>query len=179
MLLLYVQHKLFNLEGDDLVDLAVSLCMFTKRIVIQKRVENVQLGVESYQKKLNISMSQADFLSMSCKESYTTNYDPKGVVYLDSSDNKRLLRADELYKFSDGTLQSVRETLRHRLLNFKVGYKKDMPKRKWIDKDQNRTEVMVNLIDKQLRGRRIMQSLERLVGERNVETDYRLLTRIE
>nr|GEV00540.1 retrovirus-related Pol polyprotein from transposon TNT 1-94 [Tanacetum cinerariifolium] len=48
MLLLHVQNKLLNLDGDDIVDLAIALHMFTRRIVIQKRVEDVQLGVESY-----------------------------------------------------------------------------------------------------------------------------------
>nr|GEW44235.1 hypothetical protein [Tanacetum cinerariifolium] len=41
MLLLVVQHKLFHLNGDTIIDLAVALRMFTKRIVIQKRVEDV------------------------------------------------------------------------------------------------------------------------------------------
>ncbi|GJT29147.1 hypothetical protein Tco_0909422 [Tanacetum coccineum] len=44
MLLLHVQNKLFNLEGDVIVDLAVALRMFTRRIVIQKRVKDLQLG---------------------------------------------------------------------------------------------------------------------------------------
>ncbi|GJU32856.1 hypothetical protein Tco_1176445 [Tanacetum coccineum] len=44
MLLLIVQHNLFNLNGDAIVNLAVTLRMFTRRIVIQKRVEDVQLG---------------------------------------------------------------------------------------------------------------------------------------
>ncbi|GKF92527.1 hypothetical protein Tco_0279246, partial [Tanacetum coccineum] len=51
MLLLHVQNKLFNLDGDDIVDLAVALRMFTRRIVIQKRVEDVQLGVETIARK--------------------------------------------------------------------------------------------------------------------------------
>ncbi|GJY60629.1 hypothetical protein Tco_0461286 [Tanacetum coccineum] len=55
MLLLVVQNKLFNLEGYEIIDLAVALRMYTRRIVMQKRVEDLQLGVESYQKKLNIS----------------------------------------------------------------------------------------------------------------------------
>nr|GEV94706.1 hypothetical protein [Tanacetum cinerariifolium] len=55
MLLLYVHNKLFNLDGDDIVELVVALRMFTRRIIIQKRVEDVQLSVESYQKKLNIT----------------------------------------------------------------------------------------------------------------------------
>ncbi|GJR51876.1 hypothetical protein Tco_1402397, partial [Tanacetum coccineum] len=36
-------------------DLNVALRMFTRRVVDQKRVEDLQLGVESYQKKLNIT----------------------------------------------------------------------------------------------------------------------------
>ncbi|GJT72460.1 hypothetical protein Tco_1031746 [Tanacetum coccineum] len=130
----------------------------------KKRVEDVHLGIESYQKKLNITKPQKDFHGISSKESYTTSYDPKGVVYLDSRECKRLMRADEFYKFFDRTLQSVRDTLHYRLLNFMLGYNKYMPRRKWTDKDQNQTDIIVNLIDKQLMERRIMRSLERLVG---------------
>ncbi|GKA73590.1 hypothetical protein Tco_0779892 [Tanacetum coccineum] len=54
MLLLVVQNRLFNLEVMSL-HFAAALRMFTRRVVIQKRVEDLQLGVESYQKKLNIS----------------------------------------------------------------------------------------------------------------------------
>ncbi|GJX95888.1 hypothetical protein Tco_0351686 [Tanacetum coccineum] len=54
MLLLVVQNRLFNLKGEDIMHLAAALRMFTRRIVIQNRVEDLQLGVESYQKKLNI-----------------------------------------------------------------------------------------------------------------------------
>ncbi|GJT33593.1 hypothetical protein Tco_1143580 [Tanacetum coccineum] len=53
MLLFHVQNKLFNLLGDDIVDLVNALRMFTQSLVIKKRVKDVQLGVESYQKKLN------------------------------------------------------------------------------------------------------------------------------
>ncbi|GJZ54399.1 hypothetical protein Tco_0609284 [Tanacetum coccineum] len=146
MLLLVVQHKLFHLEGDIIVDLAVALRMFTRRIVIKKRVEDVQLGVER-------------------------------VVYEDLSKQKRLMRADELYKFSDRTLKSVRDTLHHMLLNFKLGYNKDMPRRKWSDTDKRRPGIRVKLIDEKLLERRIMQNLERLVGVRELEMDYRLMQR--
>ncbi|GJX36903.1 hypothetical protein Tco_0248460 [Tanacetum coccineum] len=55
MLLLVVQNGLLNLKDRDIMHLATALHMFTRRIVIQKRVEDLQLKVESYQKKLNIS----------------------------------------------------------------------------------------------------------------------------
>nr|GEV58961.1 hypothetical protein [Tanacetum cinerariifolium] len=55
MLTLLVQKKLFNLDIDDRYDLGVALRMFTRRIVILHRVEDLQLGVESHQKNLNIN----------------------------------------------------------------------------------------------------------------------------
>ncbi|GJZ02876.1 hypothetical protein Tco_0520837 [Tanacetum coccineum] len=48
MLLLLVQKKLSNLDVDDRYDLGVALRMFTRCIVILHRVEDLQLGVESY-----------------------------------------------------------------------------------------------------------------------------------
>ncbi|GJV45132.1 hypothetical protein Tco_1429668 [Tanacetum coccineum] len=55
MLLLVVQNRLTNLSGDDVADFAIALRMFTRSLVIQKRVEDLQLGVESYQKKINVT----------------------------------------------------------------------------------------------------------------------------
>ncbi|GJY41441.1 hypothetical protein Tco_0428711 [Tanacetum coccineum] len=177
MLLLHVQNKLFNLPFNDIVDLVIALRMFTRSLVIKKRVEDVQLGVESYHKKLNITKPQTTFDGISYKEQYTTTYDPEGVVYLNKRKRKRLMRADELYKFCDGKLKFVRKILNERLQNFVLGYNKDMPKRKWTNKDQIRTHTMVKKIDNLLLERQIMRSLEGLVGERNIETDKRLLLR--
>ncbi|GJT81798.1 hypothetical protein Tco_1056140 [Tanacetum coccineum] len=55
MLLLLVQQRLTNLTINERYDLNVALHMFTRRIVIQRRVEDLQLGVKSYQKKLNLT----------------------------------------------------------------------------------------------------------------------------
>ncbi|GKG64903.1 hypothetical protein Tco_0665777, partial [Tanacetum coccineum] len=41
--------------GIDIVDLAVALRMFSRSLIVKQRVEDVQIGVESYQKKLNIT----------------------------------------------------------------------------------------------------------------------------
>nr|GEX48836.1 Gag-Pol polyprotein [Tanacetum cinerariifolium] len=71
------------------------------RIVIQKRVEDVQLGVESYQDKLNITPPQKEFPRISGKDPYTTSYDLNGVVNLNLRKCKRLIRADQLYQFYD------------------------------------------------------------------------------
>ncbi|GKA97199.1 ribonuclease H-like domain-containing protein [Tanacetum coccineum] len=54
-LLLLVQGKVTNLNVEERIAFNVSLRMFTRRVVIQRRVEDLQLGVESYQKKLNLT----------------------------------------------------------------------------------------------------------------------------
>ncbi|GJZ34965.1 hypothetical protein Tco_0580782 [Tanacetum coccineum] len=51
MLLLVVQNRL---TGDDVSDFTITLRMFTRSLVIQKRVEDLQLRVESYQNKINV-----------------------------------------------------------------------------------------------------------------------------
>nr|GFB52703.1 hypothetical protein [Tanacetum cinerariifolium] len=55
MLLLLVQGKLSNLTIKERLAFNVSLRMFTKSIVIKRRVEDLQLGMESYQKRLNLT----------------------------------------------------------------------------------------------------------------------------
>nr|GEV98080.1 hypothetical protein [Tanacetum cinerariifolium] len=60
MLLLLVQGKLTNLIVEERFAFNVSLRMFTRSIVIQRRVKDLQLGVESYQKKLNLTKPDTD-----------------------------------------------------------------------------------------------------------------------
>nr|GEV69480.1 integrase, catalytic region, zinc finger, CCHC-type, peptidase aspartic, catalytic [Tanacetum cinerariifolium] len=95
MLLLTVQHKLFQLDSSDIVDFIVALQL------------------------------------------YTPSFDLPMVIYKELNTQKRVMRADELYKFSDGTLKIVRNELHHRLLDFRLGYNDDMPRRKWsaVDKE--------------------------------------------
>ncbi|GJX46614.1 hypothetical protein Tco_0271804 [Tanacetum coccineum] len=99
MLLLLVQGKLTNLNVEERLAFNVSLRMFTRSVVIQRRVEDLQLGVESYQKKLNLTKPD-------------TNKDKKN----------RLMRIDELHKFSDGTLDDVRTALNDRLKGIRMEY---------------------------------------------------------
>nr|GEZ87053.1 hypothetical protein [Tanacetum cinerariifolium] len=97
------------------------------------------------------------------------------VVQLDKQ--PRLMQANELYKFSDGTLQAVRDVLHHRIRDFSLGFNKEMPLRKWLKVYVRRSKLMVELIDKKLLERRIIRNLERLVGAQELEMDHRLMQR--
>ncbi|GJV22720.1 hypothetical protein Tco_1375415 [Tanacetum coccineum] len=84
MLLFIVQHKLFQLDGSDIFDLAVAL----------------------------------------------------RVVYEYLNKKKRVMQIDELYKFLDRTLKLVCDELHHRILNFRLGYNKEISRRKWSATDK-------------------------------------------
>nr|GEV42134.1 hypothetical protein [Tanacetum cinerariifolium] len=160
MLLLAVQHKLFHLNKSNIVEFIMALCMFTRSLIIKHRVEDLQLGVESYRKKLNITAPQQTFSEIEFKELYTPSYKPPGVIYKDLAKQKRVMRADELYKILDGTLKKVRDKLHYRILNFHLGYNDEMSRRKWTAIDKKRSELIVELIDKQMRERQIIKNLE-------------------
>ncbi|GJZ01211.1 hypothetical protein Tco_0519172, partial [Tanacetum coccineum] len=120
-------------------------------------LEEVMLGVENYQKKLNITPPQQTFPEIEFKELYTPSYKPPGVIYEDLVKQKRVMRADELYKFLDGTLKKVRDELHHIILDFSLGYNDEMSRRKLTTIDKKRSELMAELIDKQVRERRIIR----------------------
>nr|GEW54484.1 integrase, catalytic region, zinc finger, CCHC-type, peptidase aspartic, catalytic [Tanacetum cinerariifolium] len=107
MLLLLVQKKIANLEKDVIFNLNVALWMFTRRVVILKRVEDLQLGVEGYQKKLNITKPKTFRTDISKRTPYTAYSNPQGIIYVDKFKRNKLMGLDKLYKFSDGTLTSV------------------------------------------------------------------------
>ncbi|GKF12476.1 hypothetical protein Tco_0050402, partial [Tanacetum coccineum] len=64
MLLLVVQNRLINLSGDDVFDFTIAMRMFTRSLVIQKRVKDLQLGVKSYQKKINVTKPETTKLGI-------------------------------------------------------------------------------------------------------------------
>ncbi|GKC80864.1 hypothetical protein Tco_1131638, partial [Tanacetum coccineum] len=78
---------------------------------VKARFKDLQLGVESYQKKLNLTKPRTRDVDMSRRPAYTTLLNPQGVIYEDNLKRKRFMRVDKLHKFSDGTLISVRDTL--------------------------------------------------------------------
>nr|GEV64337.1 hypothetical protein [Tanacetum cinerariifolium] len=77
MLLVLVLHKPTNLTLKECYDLNVALRMFTRRIVIQRRVEDLQLGVKSYQKKLNLNKPDTFMKDLRQRTTYTAYSDPQ------------------------------------------------------------------------------------------------------
>nr|GEV58851.1 putative ribonuclease H-like domain-containing protein [Tanacetum cinerariifolium] len=160
MLLLFVQGKLSNLTIEERFAFNVSLRMFTRSIVIQRHVEDLQLGVESYQKRLNLTRPDTYPSDLKQREAYTAYSNPRGFIYQNKDKKNRLMRIDELYKFNDGTLNDVRNALDDRLKGIWMQY---LPTTIWSRGDKARAAAMIQAIDKMLKTRRIMRSLERFI----------------
>nr|GEU30055.1 hypothetical protein [Tanacetum cinerariifolium] len=167
-------HKLTNLTVDECFAFNVSLRMFTRSIIIQRHKEDLQLGVKSYQKKLNFKKPDTYKKDLKCKEAYTAYSNPRGFFYQNKDKLNRLMRIDELHKFSDGMLNDVRITLDDRLKGIRMKY---LPQTIWRRSDKERAVEMIQAIDKQLKTRRIMRSLKKFVGGRLYEGDFRMLQR--
>nr|GEV92645.1 hypothetical protein [Tanacetum cinerariifolium] len=112
--------SLSNLTVEERFAFNVSLRMFTRSIVIQRRVEDLQLGVESYQKRLNLKKLDMYRFDLKRREAYTAYSNPRGFIYQNKDKKNRLMRIDELHKFSDGTLNDVRNALDDRLKGIRM-----------------------------------------------------------
>ncbi|GKD21654.1 hypothetical protein Tco_1223357 [Tanacetum coccineum] len=125
-------RKLINLNVEDHIAFGVSLRMFTRSIAIQRRVEDLQLGVESYQKKINITNPDTYKSDLKRRDAYTAYSNPRGFIYLNKDKKNKLMCIDELHKFSDGTLDDVQTALNDRLKGTRMEY---LPQTIWRQSD--------------------------------------------
>ncbi|GJS24647.1 beta-amyrin 28-oxidase-like protein [Tanacetum coccineum] len=101
-------------------------------------------------------------LNLRKRHPYTPYKDPQGFIYVDDFGRNRLMRSDELYKFSDGTLTRLLSSLEDITKNIDMTY---LPKRRWSTLEKKRAHFMIKDINKLLKERRMMRSLEKFVGE--------------
>nr|GEY70173.1 reverse transcriptase [Tanacetum cinerariifolium] len=78
--LLYLQGKLNHLSFADKVHLYNVVNLWIRNIVIRKCVEDLKLGIESYQTKLNLTQPNWDASDFLFKEDYTIVYKPRAII---------------------------------------------------------------------------------------------------
>nr|GEX74021.1 hypothetical protein [Tanacetum cinerariifolium] len=95
------------------------------------------------------------------------------TMWSQNKDKKnKLMRIDDLHKFSDGTLNDVQTALDDILKRIGIKY---LPQTFWRNLDKEKAGAMIQVIDKQLKNRRIMRSLKKFVGGRPYKGDVWLL----
>ncbi|GJZ23146.1 copia protein [Tanacetum coccineum] len=108
MYLLQFQDKLHHLPLEFVNN---ALLLFIRRVVIQNRVEDIQLVVEIFQQTLNLTKPIMFFEEIDQKIPFTMSETYKGVVYLNQHNIKSFMKFSEVKKFCDGTLMKIRDNL--------------------------------------------------------------------
>ncbi|GKB32941.1 hypothetical protein Tco_0872342, partial [Tanacetum coccineum] len=82
-----------------------SLSIFIKSTVVWERVHNFQLGVKSYQQKVNLTAPTITFLGIEKYKMVSIVSEPVyGIIYKNNKKEKRAMRHQEVHKFCDATL---------------------------------------------------------------------------
>ncbi|GJU49804.1 hypothetical protein Tco_1219359 [Tanacetum coccineum] len=89
LFLLNIQEKLNHLPKTDKTSLHTAVNMWIRNLVIRNRVGDLQLGIESYQTKINLERPNWDAADYYFKEDYTIVPKPRAVVYRDRNDQKK------------------------------------------------------------------------------------------
>ncbi|GKB00461.1 hypothetical protein Tco_0828454 [Tanacetum coccineum] len=90
-----------------------SLSVFIRSSVIWERVHDFQLGIESYQQKVNLTAPTMSFPGVEKHRMFSIIYEPvHGIIYKNSKKEKRVMRHSEIHKFCDATLNRVLEGLK-------------------------------------------------------------------
>nr|GEW06511.1 integrase, catalytic region, zinc finger, CCHC-type, peptidase aspartic, catalytic [Tanacetum cinerariifolium] len=108
-------------------------------------------GVKSYQKKLNLT---------------------KPDTYRSDLNAKKLTSLTPIQEDSSIRIRTSRTALDDRFNEIRMKYP---PQTIWRRSDKERAATMIQAIDKQLKTRRIMRSLEKFIGGRLYEGDFRVL----
>ncbi|GJX39538.1 hypothetical protein Tco_0252841 [Tanacetum coccineum] len=120
MYLLIMNSKVPNYVETGLL---WSLSVFIRSSAIWERVHDFQLGIESYQQKVNLTALTIYFLGVEKHKMFSIIYEPMhGIIYKNSKKEKRVIRQLEIHKFCDATLNRVLEGLRSFNNDVKYGY---------------------------------------------------------
>ncbi|GJT90421.1 hypothetical protein Tco_1079266 [Tanacetum coccineum] len=106
-----------NLNKNDIEDMYL-LIMNGK-----ERVHDFQLGIESYQQKVNLTAPTITFPGIEKHKMFSIIYEPvHGILYKNSKKEKKVMRHSEIHKFYDATLNRVLEGLKSYNNDVKYGY---------------------------------------------------------
>ncbi|GJT12603.1 retrovirus-related pol polyprotein from transposon TNT 1-94 [Tanacetum coccineum] len=125
-------------------------------LVIRQRVEDIQLGIESYQTQLNHTKPRWDAKGFEYKHDFTVIDSPRAVTFRDKYGVQMIMRFNEIHKFSDGTLQQINEALDYRVKEFRVNrMNPGLDTRFWTKKDVDRSKEFMLATQKRLKIRRL------------------------
>nr|GFA65889.1 hypothetical protein [Tanacetum cinerariifolium] len=103
--------------------LLLSLSVFIRSSEIWERVHDFQLGIESYQQKVNLTAPTISFTKVKKHEMFSIIYElVHGIIYKNSKKEKRVMRHLKIHKFCDATPNIILEGLKSYNNDVRYGY---------------------------------------------------------
>nr|GEX29974.1 hypothetical protein [Tanacetum cinerariifolium] len=167
MYLLNLQGYLNHLPPKDKKILTTAVNLWTKHLVIRQCVEDLQLGIESYQNQLNLTKPRWDATGFEYKHDFMVIDSPRAVTFRDKYGVHMIMRFNEIHKFSDGALHLCIRLMRHWTTRMNPG----LNTRFWTRKDMDKSKEFMFAVQKWLKTMRIFCNLEIFVGGRVREGD--------
>ncbi|GJU15939.1 hypothetical protein Tco_1143905 [Tanacetum coccineum] len=134
----------------------------------------------NYQTQLNLTKPGWDATRYEFKHDYTIIESPRSVIFPVNNNERKIMRFNKIYKFSDGTLTFILETLDYIVKEFKINQlNPGMNTRFWTEKDVTRSKEFITEIERRLKTRRIYWNLECFIGGRVRDIDYSFHQRTE
>ncbi|GJR48756.1 hypothetical protein Tco_1316859 [Tanacetum coccineum] len=136
-----------------------SLSVFIRSTVIWERVHDFQLGVESYQQKVNLTVPTITFPGIEKYKVFSIVSEPVyDIIYKNNKKEKRVMRHQKVHKFCDSRLKRVLEGLKSYNNNVKHGYV--TPSKE----DDEYLQLFKEVIEERLKHRDQMRRWEMYVG---------------
>ncbi|GJX76563.1 hypothetical protein Tco_0323374 [Tanacetum coccineum] len=143
-----------------------SLITFIRSCVNWERVHDFQLGIESYQVKVNLTAPTLTFPGIEAYEPYSIVDNPNtGLIYLNSKDEKRVKYLVEIVKFCDATLEKVLKEVKLKIFQSKPWKKSPL----LGELDRDRMRAFEREITKCLSHREQMRRWESFVNHDDME----------
>nr|GEX67821.1 hypothetical protein [Tanacetum cinerariifolium] len=148
-----VSIKAYSRYGYDyLKETTLRRVDYQKYTIIEKDFKNLY---PSDFEDLNLLLLQAHLSHLSgsdkrfeYKHDYTIIESPRAVVFPVSNNEQKIMRFNEIYKFSDGTLTNIIEALDYRVKKYKVNrLNPGMNTQFWTDKDVARSKEFTHAIE--------------------------------
>ncbi|GJT69385.1 hypothetical protein Tco_1028671 [Tanacetum coccineum] len=164
-------NDLYRFKEGDFPRLRINDIEDMLHLVVQNWLTNLS-GDDVADFAIALRMFTRSLVIQKKRHTYTPYKDPQGFIYVNDNKKNRLMRSNELYKFNDGTLTRLLSSLEDNTKNIDMEY---LPKRRWSTLEKKIAHFMIKDINKLLKERRMMRSLEKFVGGRLYGTDLRLL----
>ncbi|GJV16715.1 hypothetical protein Tco_1362038 [Tanacetum coccineum] len=147
------------------IKLMNSLITFIRSCVIRERVHDFQLGIKSYQIKVNLTAQTLTFPGIEEHAPYSIVDEPDiGLIYLNNKDEKRVMYLVEIVKFCDATLEKVLKEVKLRMFESKFLKKPPL----LGELDQDRMKAYEREISKRLSHQQQMRRWESFVNGRPI-----------